>query len=219
MTVPVVSIVGRSESGKTTLLEKLIPELQRRGYRVGTIKHAQEVDFTPGKDSERHLKAGSEVTVVATSDQIVVIKPTKEAKIEQLTTFFENDLDIILCEGFKVSEVPKLEVHRKGHGTLLEGLTSLVAIITDEPLDTKIRQFSFNDIEAIADLLEKGFIQPQSNGLALYVNGKKVHLTLFPRQFINDVVLAMTASLKDVEPVRTLALYLKKSDKGGNADE
>jgi len=219
MTVPVVSIVGRSESGKTTLIEKLIPELQRRGYRVGTIKHAQEVDFTPGKDSQRHLKAGSEVTVIATSGQIVVIKPAKEATMDELTTFFENGLDIILCEGFKGSDVPKLEVHRKGHGTLLEGLTSLVAIITDEPLNAKIRQFSFSDIEAIADLLEKGYILPQSNGLDLYVNGKKVHLTLFPRQFINDVVLAMTASLKDVEHVRTLSLYLKKSDKGRNSDE
>ncbi len=219
MTVPVVSIVGRSESGKTTLIEKLVPELRKRGYRVGTIKHAQEVDFTPGKDSERHLKAGSEVTVVATSGQIVVIKPAKEATIDELTTFFENGLDIILCEGFKRGAAPKLEVHRKGHGTLLEGLTSLVAIITDEPLDTNIRQFSFNDIEAIADLLETGFIQPQSNGLDLYVNGKKVPLSLFPRQFVSDVVLAMTSSLKVVDPVNTLEIYLKKAKKDGNSDQ
>jgi molybdopterin-guanine dinucleotide biosynthesis protein MobB len=218
MTVPVVSIVGRSKSGKTTLLEKLIPELRKRGYRVGTIKHAQEIAFAPGKDSERHLLAGSEVTVVAISGQIVVIKPAKEATIDELTTFFENGLDIILCEGFKCSDVPKLEVHRKDCGPSLEGLTSLVAIITDEPLDTGIRQFSIDDIKGIADLLQKGFIQPQLNGLDMYVNGKKLHLTQFPRQFINEVVLAMAASLKDVEPVRTLEIYLKKAEKGGNEE-
>ncbi|RJO61681.1 MAG: molybdopterin-guanine dinucleotide biosynthesis protein B [Dehalococcoidia bacterium] len=219
MTVPVVSIVGRSESGKTTLIEKLVPELRKRGYRVGTIKHAQEVEFVPGKDSEHHLSAGSEITAVATAGRIVAIKPAKEPTFNEAVNLLGNELDIILCEGFKQSDTPKLEVHRKGHGTLLEGLTSLVAIISDEPLDTKVRQFSFNDIKPIADLLEKGFIKPQGNGLDLYVNGNKVHLTLFPRQFINDVVLAMTASLKDVEPVRTLALYLKKPDRGRDTGE
>lgn len=219
MTVPVVSVVGRSESGKTTFIEKLVPELRKRGYRVGTIKHAQEVELAPGKDSQRHLKAGSEITAVATAGRIVVIKPAKEPPFNEAANLLGNELDIILCEGFKQSDTPKLEVHRKGHGTLLEGLTSLVAIISDEPLNTKVRQFSFSDIEAIADLLENGFIKPQSNGLDLYVNGKKVHLTLFPRQFIHDVVLAMTASLKDVEPVRTLVLNLKKSDKGRNTHE
>ena len=215
MTVPVFSIVGRSESGKTTLIEKLIPELHRRGYRVGTIKHAQEVDFTPGKDSQRHLKAGSEVTVIATSGQIVAIKPNREATINELTTFFENGLDIILCEGFKGSDVPKLEVHRKGV-PLLEGLTRLVGVVTDEPLDNGVRQFATDDVAGIADLLEKGFILLQRNSLDLYVNEKKMHLSHFPRQFINDVVLAMAASLKEVEPVRTLALYLKKAPESGN---
>jgi len=218
MAVPVVSIVGRSESGKTTLLEKLIPELQKRGYHVGTIKHSQEIDFVPCKDSERHLAAGSEVTAVAASGRIVVIKPAKEPAIDEVARFLGNELDIILCEGFKQGDTPKLEVHRKGHGTLLEGLTRLVAIVTDEPLDTGVRQFSQDDIQGMADLLEKGFIQPQSSGLDLYVNGKKVHLTLFPRQFINDVVLAMASSLKEFEPVRTLEIYLKKANKGGNAD-
>ena len=62
---PIVSIVGRSKSGKTTLIEKLVAELKERGYRVATIKHAREINFEPGKDSWRHLEAGSQATAVS----------------------------------------------------------------------------------------------------------------------------------------------------------
>lgn len=210
MPIPVVSIVGRSESGKTTLLEKLIPELRKRGYRVGTIKHAQEIDFAKGKDTERHLSVGSEITAVATSGRIVLIKPSKEPTIDEAVRLLGNDLDIILCEGFKKSDTPKLEVYRKGNGTLLEGLTRVVAIVTDVPLDTKVRQFSPDDIKSIADLLEKDYIQPQRHWLDLYINGKPVPLTLFPRQMIANVMMAMALTLKDIESVKTLEIRMKK---------
>ena len=72
---PVVSIIGRSKSGKTSLIEKLVAELKLRGYRVATIKHAQEIDFEPGKDSWRHLQAGSEATIVISPDEAVLVKP------------------------------------------------------------------------------------------------------------------------------------------------
>jgi len=71
MGIPLVSIIGTSGSGKTTLIEKLLPELSRRGYKVATIKHAEEIDLVPGKDSDRHLKAGSNLTVVAAPEQVV----------------------------------------------------------------------------------------------------------------------------------------------------
>ncbi len=75
--LPVVSIVGKSKSGKTTVIEKLVQELKSRGYRVATIKNIpQGVDFDePGKDSWRHIQAGSEVTAVSSPDKIVLIKP------------------------------------------------------------------------------------------------------------------------------------------------
>lgn len=218
MAVPIISIVGKSESGKTTLLENLVPELKKRGYRVGTLKHAQEVEFAPGKDSERHLAAGAEITAVVSPERIVVIKPGGEQSPDEIATLLGDGLDIILCEGFKAADTPKLEVHRKG-APLLEGLTRLVGVVTDEPLDNGLRQFATNDVAGIADLLEKGFILPQRNSMDLYINAKKVHLSQFPKQFINDVVLAMAASLKEVEPVRTLALYLKKAPENGNRDK
>ena len=211
MAVPVISIVGNSESGKTTLVEKLIPAIKRRGYRVGSIKHAREIDMETGKDDQRHLKAGSEVTVIATSGQIVLFKPVAEPMIEEIRPMFGADLDLIVCEGFKHTDLPKIQVYRKGQGTLIEGLTSVFAIVSDEHLDVKTRQFKLDDVEGIVDLLEQGFIQPQSEWLDLYVNGKTVPLTLFPRQFIDNVVMAMTLSLKGIEPIKTIEIKMKKA--------
>ncbi len=211
---PIISIVGKSKSGKTTLIEKLVRELKSRGYRVATIKHSpQESDFDErGKDSWRHIQAGSDATAVSSREKIVLIKPViQEATVDEVASLLGEDYDIILAEGFKQGSAPKIEVHRKGGGTLIEGLKKLIAIVTDEPLETKARQFSPEDVAALADLLEKGFIKPQSERISLYVNNTPVTLTLFPRQFISNVVLAMASCLKGVGEIRNLKIFVKKA--------
>jgi len=158
---PIVSIIGESKSGKTTLIEKLISELQSRGYRVASIKHSvHKLDFDkPGKDSWRHLQAGSSATAIVSPDQVVVIKPVpKEPDLKQIARLFGNECDIILTEGFKESTAPKIEVHRKVIGPPLHGVSDIIAIATDEPLETSTRQFALNDIQGIADFLESAFI-------------------------------------------------------------
>src|SRR4030042_21306 len=161
---PIISVVGQAKSGKTTLIEKLILELKSRGYRIGTIKHsAHRLSFDkPDKDSWRHIQAGSAATAISSPDEIVLIKPvTEEPDLNEIASLFGEDYDIILAEGFKQSNAPKLEVHRKAAGPLLSKINNLIAIATDEPLETKIRQFSLHDITGIANLLENGFIKPK----------------------------------------------------------
>ncbi len=210
---PVVSIVGKSKSGKTTLIEKLIQELKSRGYRVATIKHSpQESTFDePGKDSWRHIQAGSEATAVSSPDKIVLVKPiAQEATLDEVVSFLGEDYDIILAEGFKQGSAPQIEVHHKDAGSTLKGLKKQIAIVTDEPLETRARQFSPEDIGALADLLEKGFIKPQKERVSLYVNNIPITLTLFPRQFITNVVLAMASCLKGVGEIGSLKIFVKK---------
>ena len=210
---PVVSIVAKSKSGKTTLIEKLVQELKSRSYRVATIKHIpQEVNFDEaGKDSWRHIQAGSEATAVISPDKIVLIKPiAQEATVDEVATLLGEDYDIILAEGFERGSAPKIEVHRKDGGALIEGLKKLIAIVTDEPLETRARQFSPEDIGALADLLEKGFVKPQKERISLYVNNMPITLTLFPRQIISNVVLAMASCLKGVGEIQNLKIFVKK---------
>jgi molybdopterin-guanine dinucleotide biosynthesis protein B len=210
---PIVSVIGKSKSGKTTLIEKLVQELKSRGYRVATIKHIpQGVNFDePGKDSWRHIQAGSEATAISSPDKIVLVKPVvQDATLDEIARLLGEDYDIILTEGFKQGDAPKIEVHRKDAGPPLEDIKKLIALVTDEPLNTKVRQFSAQEIRDIADLLEKGFIKPQKERVSLCVNNIPITLTEFPRQIISNVVLAMTSCLKGVGEIRNLKIFLKK---------
>ena len=212
---PIVSIVGKSKSGKTTLIEKLIVELKPRGYRVATIKHTpQGTNFDePGKDSWRHVQAGSEATVISSPDKLVMIKPTRaRATLDEIALFFGEDYDIIIAEGFKQDDAPKIEVHRREVGKPLSSVRKLFAIATDEPLETKTRQFSLEDIKGLADLIEKGFIKPQQERLSLYVNNTPIVLSGFPRDFITNVLLGMANCLKGVGKINSLKVFLKKGE-------
>jgi len=209
---PVISIVGKSKSGKTTFIEKLIGELKSRGYLVATIKHTpQGMTFDErDKDSWRHLQAGSEVTATISPDKMVLIKPmAKELTLDQIARFFGEEYDIILAEGFKQGSAPKIEVHRREVGPPLAAVKKLIAIATDEPLETNTRQFSLQDVKDLADLLEKGFIKPQRERISLYINNAPVTLSTFPKEFISNVVLAMVSCLKGVGKIRNLEIFLR----------
>ncbi len=210
---PIVSIVGNSKSGKTTLIEKLIRELKSRGYRVATIKHTpQGMTFDePEKDSWRHIQAGSEATVISSQDRMVLIKPVApDTTLDEIAPLFGEDYDIILAEGFKQDKAPKIEVHRREVGSPLSDIKKLIAIATNEPLETNTRQFSLEDIKGLADLLEEGFIKPQSERVSLYINNVPIPLSAFPKEFITNVLLAMVSSLKGVGEVGSLKFFLGK---------
>src|SRR5512146_1450381 len=102
--VPVVSVVGKSNVSKTTFLEKLIPELVRRGYRVGTVKHdvhGFELD-TPGKDTWRHRQAGSRAVAISGPDKIALfLGVEREAKLDEVAELIDGQVDLILTEGYK----------------------------------------------------------------------------------------------------------------------
>ncbi len=210
---PVVSIVGKSKSGKTTVIERLVQELKSRGYRVATIKHAPlGASFDePGKDSWYHIEAGSEATVVSSPDNLVLVKPvSQDSPLEEIVRLLGEDYDIILTEGFKQEGTPKIEAHRRDTGPPLKDIKKRIAIVTNEPLETKARQFSFEDNKSLADLLERGFIKPQKERISLYVNNTPIPLTSFPKQIITDMLVAMASCLKGVKEISSLQIFLRK---------
>ena len=160
----IMSFVGHSGSGKTTLLEKLIKEFKARGYKVATVKHGGHNTTLdePGKDSWRHIRAGSDATIIQAHDRLMMVKPVPEdISIEDIIGTFGDEPDIVLVEGFKQSGLPKIEVQRKVIGPLLKDLNKLVAVVTDEPrTDAKTRQFGLDDIREITDFIEDGYIKP-----------------------------------------------------------
>lgn len=152
----VIGIAGFSGSGKTTLIEKIIPELVRAGLRVSLIKHAHhefDVDH-PGKDSYRHRHAGCTEVLVSSPKRWAMMHELRGAPEptlqEQLRHF--APCDVVIVEGYKNHPIPKVEVHRKAAKAPLlypeDG--NVVAIATDEPLDTPLPQFPLDDAPGIA---------------------------------------------------------------------
>jgi molybdopterin-guanine dinucleotide biosynthesis protein B len=161
MLPPVISIVGKSESGKTTLIEKLIPALKQRGYRVGVVKHAHhgfDMD-RQGKDSYRHKKAGADTVMIASPGRIAMIKDVPGESLDDLVPYF-NDMDLLITEGFKSDKAPKIEVfraQRHRYPACLED-AGLMAMVSDGPLDAGVPQFATGDIEAITEFIVATFL-------------------------------------------------------------
>ena len=158
---PLVIIAGRSESGKTTLLERLISEFKKRGLRVGTIKHHHgdfDIDH-PGKDSWRHKKAGAEKTVISSPTRIgLVMDVDHDYRPDELIPFL-SEMDIILVEGYKKENLPKVEIFRPElhDSPLFLEDPGLIAIMTNSTLATGVPTLGLDDVTGLADLLVRYF--------------------------------------------------------------
>lgn len=163
MNIPVVTVIGKSRSGKTTLLEKLIGEVKRRGYKVGTLKHHSHTGFDvdkPGKDSWRHAKAGSDHVIIAAPDKIASYRLLeKELDFEEIIAEF-SDLDLILVEGYKSANQPAIEVVREENGLeLISETEQRIAVASDVFLVLNVPVLDLNDAGGLADLIEKRFLE------------------------------------------------------------
>ncbi len=155
----VISIVGHSGAGKTTLVEKLIRELCVRGVKVATIKHAHhrvELD-TPGKDSFRYKEAGAVMSMLLTRDALQLVADAKEEREPaQLAQRFLGEADLVLAEGFSHAPGAKIEVLRRACGqpprcTVEDGL---IAIVTDmDEVYPELPHFALDDVNGIVEFI------------------------------------------------------------------
>jgi molybdopterin-guanine dinucleotide biosynthesis protein MobB len=165
--IPILSIVGTSDSGKTTLIEKLVPELKRRGWRVATVKHdvhGFDVDHE-GKDSWRHREAGANVVLISSPTRVALIETVDhDHDLLELVQAYAPRADILISEGYKRDHHPKIEVFRQGHRPdLLCGPEDrLIGIASDVPLERGVPCVHIDDAPALADLVERVFGRPTS---------------------------------------------------------
>ncbi|EPC8366982.1 bifunctional molybdopterin-guanine dinucleotide biosynthesis adaptor protein MobB/molybdopterin molybdotransferase MoeA [Vibrio cholerae] len=158
--LPLLGFAAYSGTGKTTLLEALLPKLTAAGLRIGLLKHAHH-DFDvdkPGKDSYRLRKAGASQMLIASRNRHALMTETPDAEAEfdyLLTRFDAEKLDVILVEGCKNIAFPKIELHRAevGKPWLYPHDENIIAIAADETVETALPQMHINDLDAIADLV------------------------------------------------------------------
>ena len=160
----VIGFAGYSGSGKTTLVEKLIPALRLRGLRVSVVKHAHhkfDIDH-PGKDTFRHREAGAFEVVVASKNRLALMREFEqpaELTVHHLLAELYEGVDWVLVEGFKHSDLLKIEVWRASSGKPTRYVEDnyVVAIATDSPDQLPVATLrpvlDLNDADAVADFL------------------------------------------------------------------
>ena len=161
MAVPIVFFVGRSNSGKTTLIERVIPELVRAGYKVATVKHAGhgfDLD-TEGKDSWRHKRAGaSSVMVLSKGSMAMFADVSDHMNVEEVRDrFLDHTYDLIIAEGWKHEGYPKIVIVREEIGEIPVSMDGLLAVVSNKPVDLSVPLFELDDVVGVAALLMKQF--------------------------------------------------------------
>ena len=155
-----IGFAGFSGAGKTTLIVRLIPELNRRGFSVSTIKHAHhgfDLD-RPGKDSYEHRAAGAHEVLVASANRLALMRELRGAPERTLAELLRllAPVDLVLVEGFKREALPKIEVHRAANGKppIHPQDDHVVALISDgADSPSRLPHASLDDIAAAADLV------------------------------------------------------------------
>jgi molybdopterin-guanine dinucleotide biosynthesis protein B len=161
MRIPIVCFVGRSNSGKTTFIERVIPELVRAGYKIATVKHAGhgfDLD-TEGKDSWRHKQAGaSSVVVLSKGSMAMFADVSDQIKVEEVRDrFLDGTYDLIIAEGWKNEGYPKIAIVREQGGEIPISAEGLLAVVSDKPVELDVPVFGLNDVSGVAALIMKQF--------------------------------------------------------------
>lgn len=197
----IFSIVGRSETGKTTLISALVSEIKRRGLSVGVIKHCPrgfDLDME-GKDSWRFKEAGADGIFLLSSESVGMLKDTREElSVAQIASHFFDDVDLVLTEGCPDgTDTRKIEVLRSSISQeLLSTANELTAIVSDFDVGLDLPQFGPRDFSKIVDFMEVFVKRKDGELVDLKVNGKDVVLNPFAQNIFKNTVMGMVSSLR-----------------------
>jgi molybdopterin-guanine dinucleotide biosynthesis protein B len=200
----IVGVVGPAGTGKTPLIEQLVAELKRRGLSVAVIKHCSRgfsLDL-PGKDSWRFKEAGSDGVGLVSPEEIAIIQrqSNKAGDLQLATSYFRN-MDIVLIEGRNtIKGIPKVQLLRKGVAERVAiPVEELAAVVSDFDVDIPRPVFRFNQINEIANFLEKEAHREESR-VVLEIDGTVIPLNPFVQSVFENMLLGIVQSLKDIQP-------------------
>ncbi len=215
--IPIISVVGRSNCGKTTLLEKLIRVLVERGWQVGTIKHhfhgPVEVDV-PGKDSWRHRQAGASAVALSSRDTLFLVRQVAEEQSpEAIAHRGLLDVDLILTEGFRSGPLPKIEVSRTALGLplLCTAEDSLVAVVADWDTGAPVPHFGLEAAPALAEFIERQYLKAaEPPRVEVLVGDRRVALDTQAQGILARVIRSLVGDCRDLTDGPPIEIRLRR---------
>lgn len=212
--IPILSIVGKSDAGKTFLVERLVGTLTPRGYRIATVKHdvhGFDVD-REGKDSWRHKQAGASTVVISSPAKIAVIHDvTAELTLAQIRNDWIRDADLILTEGYKRAGYPKIEVSLFGASDALLCTEDdrLCAVVSDRDFPVKVPRFGAEEMERLGDWIEARFLaRPRRERVEIRLAGRPVPLPTLLQAQVRETLNGLLTALDEWNPTDRVEVIL-----------
>ncbi|OGP50772.1 MAG: molybdopterin-guanine dinucleotide biosynthesis protein B [Deltaproteobacteria bacterium RBG_13_43_22] len=218
----IISIVGYSDSGKTRLLEKIIPLLKAKGYSAGVIKHSGHEFLLdqPGKDTHKLRQAGADGVVLLSSGQISFLGKIDEgggSLLDRIEQSFFSDRDIILTEGFKKGDQPKIAVLTKGkEEKLLQEIEgSIVATVGENPARADLTHFKPDNPGGLVRMLEDRFLKERKRiQIRVILDGKNIPMNHFVQEMVQSGIMGMLSPLKGFKDSRRIEVKILFPEKG-----
>lgn len=184
--IPIISVVGKSKSGKTTFICSLIKELNKRGYNVGTIKHTPSgFDILPQKDNFKHFESGAKISCCVCENEVLLISKLQSQSILAIIDNYFEDVDIVLVEGYKHENFPKILISpEKGKFPFSNIFLTVKNGLSQEA------------VKEAADMIEEKYIKKKKESVEIKIKNKKIPLNPFVQEFVKNTILGMLSSLK-----------------------
>ena len=216
----IVAVVGSKKSGKTTAVETLVRGLTKRGYKVATVKHIPETDFTidtEGKDTWRHAKAGAHTVMSVAPNELTVIRKVDTTKysLEQIVTKCEDDVEIMILEGFKKlieqnPTVPKIMAVKTTDEVLeaSEHYKSILTFVGPIPTEAAKLEIPYVDVlkepEKLVDLVDEKIAalverkRKHEEKIRIQIDERVLPLNPFVQKIMRNTIVGMISTLKGV---------------------
>ncbi len=201
MTLPVVAIIGYSNSGKTRVATSLVEDLTRQGYRVAAVKHCHDTHSLDriDSDTDRLYKAGAISVIASSPGQITSIRRINgDSPLESIVSSLSTEADLVIAEGFKLSAVPKVLVVGKDFAP--PHVENVIAVVSDSIGEWDLPTYGFDALSKLANQLRERFLDavPPDASISLVVDGQAVPLKPYPRRVLRGFVKDFVSSLKGV---------------------
>jgi molybdopterin-guanine dinucleotide biosynthesis protein B len=211
----IVSIVGYKKSGKTTLIEKLIPILKSRGYRLVILKHTGEglPEEAEGKDTAKFRTAGAETTGFCGDDYFTLFKAGGQPilPLDRLAASFFPEADLVVTEGFKKQPFPKIALLSEGQEEklLAEVQGVVLATVGPKPFRVDLPHFQPEEAEGIVEMLEKRFLRERHEPrIRVWLDGKRIPMKDFVQDIIIQGIMGMLGTLRGFIPAGRVDIAL-----------